>query len=463
MGCMKRSLWGVLVLLAGLVAADTTTDQLIEAIASSQLLTVQENRAREQRFLARSEERSQLLAQALAEQAQLEQQSDLLEQQFEQNEITITNTKATLDDRLGTLKELFGVVQGATGDFNSALEFSLTNIELVGRQSFLTELNAKMAESTELPAVEELEQLWYLMAQEMTALGEVNNSLQAVASAAGAQTEQSITRLGAFNLISDQGYLQYLPDTRTVIELARQPQRSYVARAAAIVTAPAGIMPFAFDPTGASGGSLLAALIDTPSLTERIQQGGPVGYAIIAVGILGLLLALERFLALSNVKARVNWQLQHADAPAEKNPLGRVLLTYRDNLKEEFDALELKLQEAILSEAPRLMRNLGFIKIISAVAPLMGLLGTVTGMIITFQAITLFGTGDPKTMAGGISSALITTVLGLVVAIPLLLLHSLLNSQARGLVLVLEQQAAGLIAQRAEQQADVADRVSEKA
>ncbi|MEC8351463.1 MAG: MotA/TolQ/ExbB proton channel family protein, partial [Pseudomonadota bacterium] len=101
-------------------------------------------------------------------------------------------------------------------------------------------------------------------------------------------------------------------------------------------------------------------------------------------------------------------------------------------------------------EMPKITRNLTLIKIISVVAPLLGLLGTVTGMINTFQAITLFGTGDPKLMAGGISQALVTTVLGLVVAIPTVFLYTLLNTRSKNMLLILQEQSAGIIAERSE-------------
>lgn len=430
--------------------ADSSIDELLNAIESGRLLVEQDNREREQRFLEIETERSELLSEAQRTQTSLENTSETLEGSFERNEVLITEAQSRLDQRLGTLSELFGVVQGATGDFSSALEFSLTNVEHAGRQDFLRDLNARMADSTELPELSELEKLWFEMSQELALLGEINQTTQTVSSASGERVEQQVTRVGAFNLVSDKGYLQYLPETQSIIELSRQPSAQYVAYSQALAAENDGIVPFAFDPTGATGGSLLAALIDTPTLEERVHQGGVVGYTILAIGALGLLLCLERFLSLSYLSMRVGWQLRNAAKPGKGNPLGRVLLAFKENSQQDLEALELKLQEAILNEVPKFMRNLNFIKIISAVAPLMGLLGTVTGMIITFQAITLFGTGDPKTMAGGISSALITTVLGLVVAIPTLLLHSLLSSQAKRLVTILEQQSAGLIAERAE-------------
>ena len=138
-----------------------------------------------------------------------------------------------------------------------------------------------------------------------------------------------------------------------------------------------------------------------------------------------------------------------AKKPNANNPLGRVMKVGNDNLDKDIETLELKLAEAIMSERPAIERGINVVKIISVVAPLAGLLGTVTGMIVTFQQITLFGTGDPKIMAGGISQALVTTVLGLVVAIPTTLAHSFLQSSARSVVDVLEEQATGIVAEKA--------------
>jgi biopolymer transport protein ExbB len=138
------------------------------------------------------------------------------------------------------------------------------------------------------------------------------------------------------------------------------------------------------------------------------------------------------------------------DKPSQDNPLGRVMLIKDKYPQADTETLELKLSEGILREVPKITRNLTFIKIISVVAPLMGLLGTVTGMINTFQAITLFGTGDPKLMAGGISQALVTTVLGLVVAIPMTLLFATLHTRSKNLIHILQEQASGIIAERSE-------------
>jgi len=205
---------------------------------------------------------------------------------------------------------------------------------------------------------------------------------------------------------------------------------------------------FGVDPTGPAGGSLLANLIQTPSLMERINQGREVGYIIIIVGIFGIGIALWKLYTLYMMGIAVKKQAKAANAPKNDNPLGRVLQVGKDNLNKDIETLELKLAEAIMAERPAIERGINVVKIISVVAPLAGLLGTVTGMIVTFQQITLFGTGDPKIMAGGISQALVTTVLGLVVAIPTTLLHSFAASSSRGIINVLEEQSTGIVAEK---------------
>jgi len=208
------------------------------------------------------------------------------------------------------------------------------------------------------------------------------------------------------------------------------------------------VVRFGLDVTS---GQLLALLLETPNLGERVQQGGIVGYVIISLGILGILLALERMIMLGLAGRKVKAQLKRgSESPSSDNALGRVLQIYQKNQQADTETLELKLGEAILKETPSLQRGILFIKVISVVSPLLGLLGTVTGMIQTFQAITLFGAGDPTIMAGGISQALMTTVLGLCVAIPTVLLHTIVSGRSRMIVQVLQEQSAGLVAEQSE-------------
>jgi biopolymer transport protein ExbB len=184
--------------------------------------------------------------------------------------------------------------------------------------------------------------------------------------------------------------------------------------------------------------------------SERIEQGGPVGYTIIVIGLFGLAVGAWKWVTLSIVSRKVQAQ-RNRERADPGNPLGRVLGVYEANPNSDSEALELKLSQVVLVESERLERFLWLVRVVSVVAPLLGLLGTVTGMIQTFQAITLFGAGDPKMMAGGISEALVTTMLGLMTAAPLVMLYAFLSTSRRRIVSVLNSQSAGLIAMRVEQ------------
>ena len=266
----------------------------------------------------------------------------------------------------------------------------------------------------------------------------------------GETTTCMVVRVGLFNAVCDGKYLEFAASKGQYAFLPRQPEGRYTRTASNIASASTNEqVTFGIDPTGPTGGSLLANLIQTPSLSERAAQGKEIGYAIIVVGLLGTLLALYKLFVLYVMGRAVKKQADSKDID-QKNPLGRVLKVGEEHFSKDIDTLELKLAEAIMAERPNIERYIGVVKIISVVAPLAGLLGTVTGMIVTFQQITLYGTGDPKLMAGGISQALVTTVLGLLVAIPTTLLHSFANSSAREIVGVLEEQSTGILAERAE-------------
>lgn len=206
----------------------------------------------------------------------------------------------------------------------------------------------------------------------------------------------------------------------------------------------------AVDPTR---GSVLDALTQRPTLQQRFHQGGYVGYVVVTLGVLGLLAAALQYAYLLLVSTRVRRQRRAPDALQPNNPLGRVLLRFaRLDKAQPPEALEARLDEAVLAELPRLERGQPLVKLLAAIAPLLGLLGTVTGMIVTFQAITVFGTGDPQLMAGGISQALVTTVLGLVTAVPLLFAQTALSSRSRALTQLIEGQASAALATHLEAQ-----------
>ncbi|MGB1455694.1 MotA/TolQ/ExbB proton channel family protein [Spongiibacter marinus] len=425
-------------------------DELLQMVKQGRASDAREQQAREQRFKNARYDQQKMLKEAEKTLADEEKRSSELENTFEENETVLTEKQRQLKERLGTLTELFGHLTSTAGDLRSNFQTSIISVQFPNREQFVDDLIAKMSGAEELPSIEEIERIWFELQREMTESGRVVKFQTEVTTAAGEKTQQEVVRVGTFNLVNSDGeYLQYISENGTVAVLARQPKGPYMGWANELASTTSGVTPFGVDPTGPSGGSYLAALIDSPTLTERWHQGGVVGYVITAVGVLAMLIAIWRLIVLTIEDMKVNSQLKSKTAN-DNNSLGRVLKVHEDNPSMDAETLELKLSEAILKETPRLERSLNLLKIIAAVAPLLGLLGTVTGMIITFQAITIFGAGDPKAMAGGISGALVTTVLGLVVAIPTVLLHTFVSGRAKKILHVLDEQSTGIIAEHTE-------------
>jgi biopolymer transport protein ExbB len=430
-------------------AQAVSLDELLEQVKQGRVKDAAENQKRIQEFQQARGQQQQLLRNMQAEQARQEQLSAQLENLFEVNDAEIIDLERALQERLGELKELFGVLQQAAGDARGNFDTSVTQIEFPNRGEWLTEFAQKMGSTTRMPTLQEIERIWYELQNEMTESAKVKRITTSVVNAKGEEEEREVVRVGLFNVVSDGAYLEYVPETGRLVELQRQPQGRYTSRASNLVESEGGVTGFAIDPTR---GQLLALLVQSPSLMERIAQGKEVGYVIIVLGIIAILIAIWRLVALSATSAKVHQQAKNLEK-AGNNPLGRVIKVALDNPEADVEALELKLGEAILKETPKFNSMLPFLKIISVVAPLLGLLGTVTGMIITFQAITLYGAGDPKLMAGGISTALVTTVLGLCVAIPTVFLHTLVQSRAKRLSQILQEEAAGMLSERAERMA----------
>jgi biopolymer transport protein ExbB len=425
-------------------------DELLGFVKQGQTSEAKDNRAREQRFTQAKADQQRLLDEAKAERKRQEQISARLETQFENNDLLINDKQKQLKERLGTLAELFGHLTSTSGDAASNFASSLSSAQYPGREVFLEELIAKMSGSDQLPSIEEIEMVWYELAREAAESGRIVSFDAEVSRPNGDKVMQKVVRVGTWNIVSEEGkYLQFVPEKGSLEELSRQPGGPTQGWAAALVASTSGMHKFGVDPTGPTGGSYLAALINSPTLQERWHQGNEIGYAITAVGAVAFIIAIWRLVVLSLMSSRVNSQLKSSSANTN-NPLGRVLKVHEDNPSMDTETLELKLEEAILKETPSIENSLTLLKIISAIAPLMGLLGTVTGMIITFQAITIFGAGDPKAMAGGISGALVTTVLGLLVAIPTVLLHTIVNGRAQRIIHILNEQSTGMIAEHTE-------------
>ena len=429
----------------------SSVEALLMLVKEGKTKEQSENADREAKFMANKNKQAEILAAEKRELARQERIADQLEAEYKKNEAILIVKEEAYQKELGSLVELFGHLQSSAGEAAVQFSGSLSSPQYgLERVDFLNDLTSKMSETTELPTIREIEGLWYELQREMVASGQVVSFETTVVDVDGESSSCNVTRVGLFNAVCDGKYLEYISSTGQYAFLPRQPAGRYTKTAKKVGNAdPGEQVKFGVDPTGPTGGSLLANLIQTPSLAERAAQGREVGFAIIFVGIIGIGLAFWKLWSLYVLGKAVRAQTGSKTLDV-RNPLGRVLKVGEDNFKKDIDTLELKLAEAIMAERPSIEKGIGAVRIISVVAPLAGLLGTVTGMIVTFQMITLYGTGDPKLMAGGISQALVTTVLGLLVAIPTTLLHSFTASSAKGIISVLEEQSTGILAERAE-------------
>ncbi|SES35090.1 MotA/TolQ/ExbB proton channel family protein [Halopseudomonas bauzanensis] len=437
---MKRLLIALAVALSSplALAQPASLDQLLQDIREIRSSEQAAMREREAQFLRERDNQQTLLTQAERELAPIKAEADRLKTEFDQLEAELAATETQMRERSGNLGELFGVVRQMAGDTRSQWQDSLLNMQFPERLAQLDQL----AGAAQIPTVETLEQFWFMLQEDMTASGKISRFPAPVIGRDGQQQDVPVVLVGPFVALAEGEYLSYQAEAGTLQVADKQPDgRGLINDFLAPRTELADLM---VDPTR---GTVIGQMQLTPSFMDRVRQGGLVGYVIIALGVLGVVLALIKLVWLLGISNKVERQANSLDQLRDDNPLGRILGVIGSKPRlEELDTLELKLDEAILRETPALDRGNGLIKLLAAVAPLLGLLGTVTGMIATFQAITLFGTGDPKLMAGGISQALVTTVQGLVVAIPLLFLHGMLASRSKAVIQVLEQQSAGLIA-----------------
>ena len=424
------------------IAEHLDLDQLLREVKKTQGIDAKINKARESQFLAEKNKQQQLLQAALASLAKQEGLSVRLKKNLDVNEEELSLLETELKNRSGVLGELFGVARQAAGDLKADLNHSLVSAQFKNRADKLNSI----ADSKALPTIGQLEALWFTLQQEMTESGKVVYFNTEVEQASGKPHDAKVIRIGSFSALANGEYLQYSAETGRLTQLARQPENKYLALADSFSEATSGPVAVGIDPTR---GVILSMLIQAPDSIERIQQGGLIGYIILAMGAMGFIYAIIRLINLSLTGKKMNAQMSSSVA-SDDNPLGRVFVAAEQDKSADTDNLELILDEAITREVPVLEKGLSMIKLLAAVAPLLGLLGTVTGMIATFQSISLFGTGDPKLMANGISQALVTTMLGLCVAIPLLFLHSLVSARSRTLVQILDEQTAGLISKRVE-------------
>ncbi|GLS83875.1 MotA/TolQ/ExbB proton channel family protein [Paraferrimonas haliotis] len=432
-------------LTAGMVSAadaPTSFDQLLNKVKSETAAQSKINKNREAEFKKYAGDKQALLNKAKRDLKAEQDRGDRLNQTYLDNERRLAELEEDRKNAQGDLGEMFGVVKGAAGNLASRLASSNISAQYPDRHQFIAELGARK----ELPRIDELEQFWMAYLKEMTESGKVVKFQGEVTGINGETVTTEVARVGPFNLLADGKFVIYNDELKIIQDLSQQPDSYQVSPIKNWAAQTEGYAPLYVDP---ASGVLLSVFTQKASLEERFEAGGTIGKIIAALLVLGLIIALERFVTLGIVGAKIKAQTKKVDQPGN-NPLGRVLSAYQDNKNVDVETLELKLDEAILKETPALETRISILKVLAAIAPMLGLLGTVTGMIATFQSIQLFGTGDPKLMAGGISMALVTTVLGLIAALPLMLLHALVSARSKSLVQILEEQSAGIVAEHAE-------------
>ncbi len=435
-------LLSLIIFITPLFAAEPDSLQaLLEQVKKERLQEKEELIKRELKFKKAKSKQKILLAAALKKLGADEKRTETLKNNYNSYDLEIARQNAVLKEKMGALGELDGIVKQIAGDLDVIIDTSLVSAQKPDRDKILDLLSSRK----ELPSLQELEELWILAIDEMVESGKVVTFPGKIVTAAGNEIEQDVTRIGVFNAVSAGRFLRNLPETGKLIEPGRQPGQHLQDMALNLENASSGIHAFPIDPTR---GAMLALLVQVPDLKNRIEQGGLVGYVIIFIGLIGVLISLERFIVLVRTGRKVNKQLK-SKKPGD-NPLGRIMMVYAKNPDVGTETLGLKLEEAILKEMPRIQRGLGALALLAAVSPLLGLLGTVTGIIETFQSITLYGTGDPRVMSGGISQALVTTVMGLLVAIPLLLFHSFLSAKSNTLIQILDEKSTAFVALLAE-------------
>lgn len=418
-----------------------TLDQLLNQVKSASSENAALNKQREQQFVQQNAQQAQILAEAKKALSNEQARNNQLQASFDANQQKLNDLINQLHTREGDFSKVFDSARQTASDLKSTLDDSLVSAQYPGRGVTL----ARMAESRDLPSLDDLRELWFLMQQEMVEEGKVTKFPATITREDGTQLKTNVVRVGVFDAVNGDSYLRYLPETGALVELNRQPAGAYRSLAADLSTASSGILPMAVDPTG---GTLLATLVNQPTAWERIGQGHVAGWIIIVLGLIGVLVILERGAYLTLAGGKIKAQM-NSSKPDLNNPLGRILTVFNESKTDDAESLELRMDEAIMKERPVISARIGLLRMIALLGVLLGLLGTVMGMMNTFQSMNLFG-GSTPLIANGISSALVPTWLGLLVAVIMLFFHGVLSSRSERLMHVLEQQTANIIASRAE-------------
>jgi len=451
-----KTLFRSVVLALGVIGSSAVVAQDIDSIiaearsaraASEQLF----NQRASQFEAADAATRQRLMNEATAQRDALAAQVAEKTEIYSENDLEINRLNGELRSKANSmgLSEVFGLARQVANDSTTNFQQSMIGAQFPGddRVAFLQTVAAS---NNRMLSIDELERLWFELSREMAATGQVAKFTGSVVLPGGTSETTDIIRIGPFIATAGDRYLTYLPELNRLTVLPRQLNNPFRSDAANLAAATSGYVQATVDSTR---GVLLNMYVERPTLKERIELGEAVGYVIIVVGVVGAVFFVLQLLYLLKQRLAVAAQVRNPESPRPNNPLGRVLLAFKGDgstIEEDADILELRLTEAIMKEAPKLERAQAFLRLAVAAGPLLGLVGTVVGMIITFQSITETGSSDPKIMATGIGQAMIATVLGLGVAVPLLFGNALLTSLSKSIMQILDEQSAGILAETLE-------------
>lgn len=413
-------------------------NSVLQNVQKNSQLQLSLEKQRLQEFIDNKNDQEKLLKSAKSALHVEEKNTDELKKLIDENEEKLAKKQEELNEKSASLGEMFGSVRQTSSDFLENYQNSLTP----SQDNTKYELLLKLSKSKKLATVSELNTFWHYMLDEIIKNSNIATYEADVILNDGSKTRQQVTRVGSFSAVSNGHYLTYSNNSKALVQLPNDPDFGSQKRAK-IFENSSDMQNLIIDPTR---GSLFELLKNKPTIMDRIHQGGVVGYVILFLGAIGILFSIYRIIILNIIDFKINKQIKNLSTPNLNNSLGKIADIFYKNKDDSVENLEIKISESILNETQKVQKGHSFVKLLAAVTPLLGLLGTVTGMIATFQAITLFGTGDPKLMAGGISTALITTVQGLITAIPLLFAYTYISSKAEDIASTLEEQSIGLLA-----------------
>ncbi len=361
-----------------------------------------------------------------------------------------------LDQTDKMVRELVGVIRTNAKDISALVKSNMQSA--LAPEKGIDALD-DIGDEGRFPGMEDIRGMADLLLRQVAATAEVAIVETDIVDRRGKTVPAKVLMLGPFTacyrLADEAGFLTYSPAGGKLYALSRLPDSRMQKQIRAYMAGQSEAVPMDI-----ARGAALQQLIHSLSLTQQIPKGGPIVWPILLILTLGLLIIVERAIFFWRRRMdgdeyirRIARHAREGDWQACKKlrdsdgikPLARVVAAGVNCREMDREDMENALQEAILREIPAMERFLSTLGILAAIAPLLGLLGTVTGMIDTFHIITLHGTGDARLMSGGISEALVTTMLGLSVAIPLMLGQTLLNRAADKQIGHMEEKAVALV------------------